>query len=358
MRIVIDAMCADYGGIATYAQHLLEHWPTAALGDELHVVCARGSRLETFGHVRHEVPVRRPASVSRPLAQSLALPRVVREVGADAVLATATTTTAVATGAPLAVVVHDLRHELLPHQFSRARRTLKDVSFARSYRLAAGFVVISARTLGDFERLHPRAARKPSVVVHHGADHVLAWPPRHRAATRAVAFAHHSNKRPDLVLEGWAAGRDAGLALPPLTVLGASGPLRHELADLVARRGLGDRVEIAGYLPTAAFQEAMAAARLVVFPSELEGFGLPVVESMLLGVPVVVSPEPALLEVAGGHAQVMADWSPGALAEAAARACAQPAGATAAARDHAAAFRWERTARRTRSFLAELRISR
>ena len=357
MRIVVDAMCADYGGIATYTQHLLEHWPTADLGDELHVVCARGSRLETFGHARHEVQVRRPAAVSRPLSQSLALPRLVREVGADAVLATATTTTVRSTGAPLAVVVHDLRHELLPHQFSRARRTLKDVSFGRSYQLAAGFVVISARTLGDFERLHPSAARKPHAVVHHGADHVLAWPPRQREATRAIAFAHHSNKRPDLVLEAWAVGRDTGLALPPLTILGASGDLQHDLTSLVARLDLADRVEVAGYLSTAAFQEAMAAARLVVFPSELEGFGLPVVESMLLGVPVVVSPEPALLEVAGGHAQVMADWSPGALAAAAARACTQPAEVTAAARDHAAAFRWERTARRTRSFLAELVLS-
>ena len=55
----------------------------------------------------------------------------------------------------------------------------------------------------------------------------------------------------------------------------------------------------------------LADAELVVFPSDFEGFGLPVVEGMLLGKPVVLGPEPATNEVAGGHAAVAADWTSG-----------------------------------------------
>ena len=70
----------------------------------------------------------------------------------------------------------------------------------------------------------------------------------------------------------------------------------------------------------------LAEADLVVFPSDFEGFGLPVVEGMLLGKPVVLGPEPATNEVAGGHAAVAADWTPAALADGVRRARAMTEG--------------------------------
>ncbi len=55
---------------------------------------------------------------------------------------------------------------------------------------------------------------------------------------------------------------------------------------------------------------------MIVFPSDFEGFGLPVAEGMRLGKAVVIGPERATTEVAGGHAFVMADWTADALADA------------------------------------------
>jgi glycosyltransferase involved in cell wall biosynthesis len=100
------------------------------------------------------------------------------------------------------------------------------------------------------------------------------------------------------------------------------------------------------------------AADLVVFPSDFEGFGLPVVEGMLLGKPVVLGPEPATTEVAGGHAAVAADWTPAALADAVRRARALAGAELEAARAWAATFTWERTVRQTRELLASLAAGR
>ena len=93
---------------------------------------------------------------------------------------------------------------------------------------------------------------------------------------------------------------------------------------------------------------------MVVFPSDFEGFGLPVVEGMLLGKPVVLGPEPATNEIAGGHAAVAADWTAAALADAVRRARAMTSGELEAARAWAATFTWERTIRQTREVLAGL----
>ena len=102
----------------------------------------------------------------------------------------------------------------------------------------------------------------------------------------------------------------------------------------------------------------MRSASMVVFPSDFEGFGLPVVEGMLQGMPVVIGPEPATLEVAGGHASVLADWSPAALADAVAAAGTATPAQLESARAHAAAFTWPRCVEQTRQFLVELAAAR
>jgi glycosyltransferase involved in cell wall biosynthesis len=101
------------------------------------------------------------------------------------------------------------------------------------------------------------------------------------------------------------------------------------------------------------FRGRFASAAMVVFPSDFEGFGLPAVEAMRLGIPVVVTPDPALLEVTGGHAAVMSGWGPPELADAVRRAQDTTADELAQAREHAAAFTWSRMATRTRAALME-----
>jgi glycosyltransferase involved in cell wall biosynthesis len=352
VRLLVDAAAADYGGIRTYVDQLLPAWAAAFPEDRLLVVVPPGSTVDTAGHERHELRVAGPSVVGRPVAQTRAVPALARSHRADAVRATNPTTTLRHPGAPLAVVVHDLRHELRPEQFGRGRRALRWGAYRRSYAVADGFVAVSQRTLDDLHRLHPSTAAKPAAVVHHGADHALDWPAPGRAGP-AIAFGHQTNKNPGLVVDAWAELARHGEP-PRLTVLGLSAGDRAALAARVGRLGLDPWVELAAYLPEEAFRATVAAAELVVYPSDLEGFGLPIVEAMTLGKPVVIGPDPGTVEAAGGHAATASAWTPTAVADAVRRARAMDAAALEAARAHGSTFTWERSARATRALLEGL----
>lgn len=352
MKVVVDAMCAEFGGIRTYVEQLLGRWHDLHPADEVHVAVRAGSTLPTPGLVRHELQVRRPDVLGRPWAQASALHALVRRVSPDVVLATAPTTNVRRMRPPLAVVVLDLRTELRPDQFSPGRRLLRRVSYGRTYRLASGFLSISQRSLDDLHRLHPATRHKPAVVTHLAADHVLDWPAPDRLGP-AIAFAHHSNKNPELLVEAWAllAEHEAPAGL---TFVGVSAELRPQLQELIDRHGLRGTVELAPYLPDEEFRSAVLKASLIAFPSDFEGFGIPIVEGMLLRKPVVIGPDPGCLEVAGGHASVAEDWEPGALAQAIRSGLSMDDAALDAAHTWARSFSWSRTVATTRAALAAL----
>ncbi|HWU33391.1 MAG TPA: glycosyltransferase [Marmoricola sp.] len=345
MRLLVDAMCAEFGGIRTYVDHVFTAWITAYPEDELHVIVPQGSGIAVPGATMHEVAIPRPAQIGRPLAQTRATLRLAREVKPDGFLATLPSTSLIKPrGIPTVVVFYDLRHELLPEQFSAQQRALRSVSYRRSYQIADGIASISQRSLDDLHERHPRTRRSLSAVAHLGADHVSAWPAPEAPSGPAITFGHHSNKNLDLILRAWASDQ----TLPALLVLGVSASNRASLEARLSELGLEDRIGLAPFLPDAEFQQAIASARMIVFPSSFEGFGLPVVEGMALGIPVVIGPERATTEVAGGHAFRAEDWSPEALAIAVRAADAADERALASARLHAQTFRWERTASITR----------
>jgi glycosyltransferase involved in cell wall biosynthesis len=352
VKVVVDAMCAEFGGIRTYVEQLLGRWHELHPSDEVHVVVRAGSTLPTPGLVRHELAVRRPDVLGRPWAQASAMHALVRRLSPDVVLATAPTTNPRRMRPPLAVAVLDLRTELRPEQFSWGRRLLRKISYERTYRLASGFLSISQRTLDDLHRHHPTTQHKPAVVTHLAADHVLEWAAPDRDGP-AIAFAHHSNKNPELLVEAWAL-LPAEEASAGLTFVGVSEELRPRLEELIDRHGLRGTVELAPYLPADQFRTRILRARMIAFPSDFEGFGIPIVEGMLLHKPVVIGPDPACLEVAGGHASVASAWEPAALAEAIRAGFAMDQAALDAAHAWARSFSWSRTVETTHAALAAL----
>ncbi|MCW2750392.1 MAG: hypothetical protein JWR83_1502 [Aeromicrobium sp.] len=353
MKIVVDAMAAEFGGVRTYAEYLLAAWHLVHPEDELHVVVTEGSTLGSYSHVRHEIGVPRPSTLGRPFVQSTALRALVAKVAPDATLAMVPTTGLRRLKSPLAVIIHDLRHELRPEQFSRGRRLLRGISYRRTYAIADGFLVVSQRSLDDLHTLHPRTVAKPSAVTYLGADHVLAWPVPDGPGP-CVAFAHHTNKNPDLILDAWAELARRGEPVPSLLMLGVPGQRRARLEEMIAERTLGEHVALAPFLPDDEFRKTFAAAAVIVFPSDFEGFGLPTVEGMTLRKPVVIGPEKASLEVANGHAVVMADWTPQALADAMTSAAQLSDDELDAAQTWGRTFTWQRTVRQTRELLGSL----
>ena len=93
----------------------------------------------------------------------------------------------------------------------------------------------------------------------------------------------------------------------PKKLVCAGGPGQSRIMDdlpivreLVARLGLEDQVLLPGYLSDGEVKALYDGAFAYVFPSENEGFGIPILEAMGFGVPVIHSDQPALMEVAGG----------------------------------------------------------
>jgi len=135
--------------------------------------------------------------------------------------------------------------------------------------------------------------------------------------------------------------------VPRLVLAGRATADSREWLDRIGRAPLAGRVEHRGYVGAAHREALFAGARLLVMPSLDEGFGLPVLESMSAGVPVIASRRGALPEVLGDAGPLVDPRDPRGLAEAIermiedepyARACAQ------AGLDRAAAFSWTRTA--------------
>ena len=135
--------------------------------------------------------------------------------------------------------------------------------------------------------------------------------------------------------------------VPPLVLVGPAG--WGEALDLA---GLpAEAVRTPGYLPEDDLARVVTGAAALVFPSWYEGFGLPALEALACGTPVVATDLPALREVLGDQAELVPPGDAAAMADALARVLGDPGGepARAARRAHAAAFTWAACAHATLS---------
>jgi glycosyltransferase involved in cell wall biosynthesis len=358
VRVVVDGLAIrGENSLSIVSEHLLEGWNALAGTDEVHLVVRAGAGLEPPDSVIvHEVRFGRLPFLSRLRAQSFLLPRLCRSLAADVLLGLIPATTVAPLRCPRAVIAWDFRYRLLPEQFSGRARLLRRISYAVGFRQAKGVACISERTRNDLLSFHPRLASVPVRVAHLGADHVDTWPVRPQDPPYAIAFGHFPNKNVDLVLAAWKellerAGPEGVLAL---RVAGVPGSERAGIEARIETLGLNSVVTVQPWLSKETFQEQFASSSLVVFPSDFEGFGLPAVEAMRLGIPLVITPEPALLEVTAGHATVIDGHGPSALAGAVATARRTTPEALAAARQHAATFTWSHFAADVRTTLREV----
>nr|WP_281372188.1 glycosyltransferase [Modestobacter versicolor] len=146
--------------------------------------------------------------------------------------------------------------------------------------------------------------------------------------------------------------------LPPLAVVGRTGWGGVEPADMARGFGLPEgSVLPLGGLSDEDLAAVLSGAVAAVVPSRAEGFGLPVVEAMAAGVPVVTSADPALVEVGGGATRVTPIGDPAALARALDELVADPAALAAMRRAglaRSAEFTWSAVAGRLWDVYADL----
>jgi glycosyltransferase involved in cell wall biosynthesis len=355
MHLVVDAVVVTRGSSAVVIEHLLRGWREEFPDDRLTLLCGADGAAFAVPDGVAVATLTAPAVLGRLgglWLRTVGVRRATKRLGADAALSGVPASGLVGTGCPRGLILYDLRHELRPEQFSRATRLARAVSWRWSMSHVDGIYTISRRTLDDLRTLHPRLARR-GVAAPLGSEHAASWRPAEQdAGPYALAFGHFANKNVTAVLDGWA----VFCRTHPewrLRLVGMGAADRASAAAQVERLGVGEQVELMPWLDDDAFVSCFAGASLVVFPSDFEGFGLPAVEAMLLGIPVVVSSDAALREVTGGHAVVAASVGADDLRAAMERAIAQTAEQREAGRAFAAGQTWTGMARTIRTSLVE-----
>ena len=260
---------------------------------------------------------------------------------------------------PLVVTLHDLAPLLVPGVMpSAAKRAVYRRWNARAVRLADRVVVPSRATAADVERLFP-AARNKLEVIAEAVDDFSDGP----IGPLSGAVAHLASQPYLLSMGNTKLHKD----LP--TLLLAFSELAHSIPDLrlllVGAEPSGyldagpagvaaetrSRVAFTGRVDDTELRALYAGAAAFVFPSQYEGFGLPPLEAMASGTPVIVSNSSSIPEVVGDAGLLVDPFDQAAIRDAMLRLIDDKAlCATLAARgiDRARGFSWARCASTTR----------
>lgn len=362
MRVALNAALIGSGrtyrraGVSRYIASLAEHLPTAlGSGDDLVVVGhpedddGPASPIERF----------RQHPAGRIAWEQTVLPLMARRGQWD-VLHSPVNVAPVLLRARSVVTVHDLAFVTAPGTMSVARRHYLTTLTAHSVRHADRVIAVSESTRRDLETwfgvppdrvsVTPLAAeprfRPPNpeaLAAFRSRDRIVqpyilsvgTREPRKNIASLVRAFARLADEIPhDLALVG------------PSGWMG--GELDQALAELPTR--IRDRIRLTGFVDDDDLPFWYGGADVFAYPAHYEGFGLPVLEAMACGVPVVTSDISSLPEVAGDAALLIDPDDEADLATALLEVMTDP-GLAAALRDRgrrrAAEFSWQTTARMT-----------
>ena len=317
-----DVLGRKRTGDETYVQNLLRQLPAAAAGSLRFAAVTRHPELVPDGVEPIEVRAR-----SQELRMAWTLPRLLRR--RRPALAHFQHSLPLLCPCPAVVTVHDLSFERDPRAMGRWDGFVFRTVVPRSARRAERIFTVSDRTRRDLVELYGIPEQK--IVVTPNAVDPAFSPGGESNGYLLFVGAIQERKNPLAAVD---AASEVGL---PLVV---AGPEKEPaLARELRRRG----ADLRGYVEKPALADLYRGAACLVLPSRFEGFGLPVLEAMACGTPVVATNDPALREV-GGEAAVYAE--PGALADAVRRALAERETRARAGLERARLFSWDETARR------------
>jgi glycosyltransferase involved in cell wall biosynthesis len=248
------------------------------------------------------------------------------------------------------VTVQDLSFEH-PGLMRRGDRVIFMALVPNSARRAARVLVGSEFTRRDVVEKY-RIPQERIVVTPYGVDPFFGPEGASAAGSPYVLFVGALEARKDpLTAVAALAQLDQELRL---VFVGPDRGQEEDVRKAVGRLGLASRVELRGHVPKEELATLYRGAACLVFPSRFEGFGLPALEAMASGTPVVASTAGSLPEVVGDAGVLVEPGEPEALAAGVERALAERETLVAAGLARAGLFTWAETARRTLSVYEEL----
>jgi glycosyltransferase involved in cell wall biosynthesis len=314
MRIAFDGttLCPGRTGVGYYTEHLLRHLAEQARGDELVVVSNTDVDMALPLPSRVRVVRSRWRAPRLVWMQTLA-PRMLGRLAPDVVHFTNGMMPFVRR-APTVVTIHDMSLTLYPRYHPMRRVVLNRPLVNVAAQHADAIITVSESAKRDIVRLYGLSADRVHVVHEAAAPwfgpvtdraRLLAVRERYGLGERFVLYVGTIEPRKNLssLLDGFAQRRLAGDLPHQLVCAGPYGWLSRDVEQRIERFGVKDAVRVLGYVPFEDLPAIYTLAEMFVFPSLYEGFGLPVVEAMACGAPVLIGPVPALSEIAGDAAE-------------------------------------------------------
>ncbi len=309
MRIAVDATTLRFPqtGIGYYTEHLLHHMLADSVGNDFILVSNRG--------IQTTLPLKGSFSVHRkdlfPLRsiwmQTLAL-RALRHTRPHAAHFTNSVCPLLAE-VPTLVTIHDMSLTLYP-QYHPWRRAWTRSLLVRSARRADLVIAVSQSTKRDIVRLTGIAAEKIRVIYEAAAPQFQRIRSkrvledvrrRYGLSCRFVLHVGTIEPRKNLerLVEAFRRVSSVDHTDLQLVLAGVPGWGYREVKRLIGTSRIEDRVSILGYVPYRDLPALYCAAEIFCFPSLYEGFGLPVIEAMACGTPVIAARNSSIEEIAG-----------------------------------------------------------
>lgn len=335
-RRIVERLLNDYPDDFRYRLYFNEHPPQSAIPENVDVRTLPARRLWTHMRLRRELQ-QNPVDALFVPSHVLPLQHPERSI----------------------VTIHDLGFHFEPESHTVASRAQLRATTLWNVWQACHLIAISQSTKHDIADIYG-VSPGDITVIHHGVDEQFRLierdqVERYRRAARLpgkfILFLGTIQPRKNLerlieAFEGLA-GADPDLHL---VLAGNQGWLSSRILKRAGASSVSRRIRFVGRIPDEQMPLLYNASAVFTLPSLYEGFGLPALEAMACGKPVVISDRGALPELAGADARIINPLDVGALAEALRSALnAKDGNAAIDARiEHARRYSWKDSARRTR----------
>jgi glycosyltransferase involved in cell wall biosynthesis len=267
------------------------------------------------------------------------------------------------------VTIHDMAFKRYPETVRVQSKILLELSLRRVVKRADRIITVSEFSKAEILHYYPEAADKIR-VIYHGVDHTLFNEAAAKSAREAARQKYAGSKDYILYLgtveprknikrliSAYAAVKSRRRDFPQLLIAGSLGWKYGAILQAVKDLRLEKSVVFTGYVERDEMPGLLGGARFFCFPSLYEGFGMPVIEALACGAPVLTSDNSALREIAGDAAFLVDPFSTDKMAAGMeqlyldARLCAE---LRKKAVERAKRFTWEKTAAATYALYQEI----